>query len=128
MSFPLIVFPDAEGDAIDYLREQLDAASITATVGARSPVDRPDIFVQVRRVGGIHDDPHLDRARLQINVWHTSDVAAHDLAAYCRGLLRAARNWRNFRGHRDAGGLISAPDNGMPRYFFTVELTVKGDQ
>jgi len=130
MPRPIVVKADAEGDAVAGLRAFFAGRSETCAVGVevhvQTPTDRPDVLVTVVRAGGI-GTYGLDAPRLAVTVWHTTATDAYDLAALSLAGLYSLRGYRAFRGMRETGGPVWAPDtDGTPRYLLTVEFTTKG--
>lgn len=130
MTRALVVFPDVETDAVEWLRfallERSEDYAQDVEVHSRTPETRPTRLVTVVRAGGV-GDYLLDRPRLAVTVWHETAVEARDLATLVRALLQQMRGFRAFRGIRESSGLVSAPDiDGTPRYLLTIETTVKG--
>jgi hypothetical protein len=70
-----MAFPDVAGLVIAYL-DGLTADPVVSRV----PDPRPTRFVQVRRIGGLAQEPVRDRARLDVHAWAGSDPAAMALA------------------------------------------------
>jgi len=89
---PVVVTPDAEQAAIDYLRPALAARSepyvIGVKVGTVVGTSRP--FVHIRRIGGASDLPGFDQPRLDVVVYHTNDANRIDLAKLCWAIFKAA--------------------------------------
>lgn len=86
---PVVVYPDAEAAAINYLLPLLNAYDSTVKIDVRGSGPR---FVRVRRVGGVELSPAHDLARLDLIVWHDSDKLRMQLAQQLWAWLRAANN------------------------------------
>jgi hypothetical protein len=127
-----IVYPDATLAAVTAIRDGLTAQSSTATVGTRVPNPRPDLFVTVRRIGGVRRNLVVDSAQLSVECWGLSEQTAHDLAQLCRGFIHAARG-TNQDGTvvyhvAEIGGpaLLPDPASEQPRYVATYEIGTRG--
>ena len=127
-----IVFPDATLAAILCLRAGLTTRSSTAVVHARVPIDRPDLFVTVRRIGGVQRNLVVDQAMLSVESWALFDDTAHDLAQLCRGILHAAEGTVHgttlvYRCDEIGGpALLPDPDSDQPRYVATYQIATRG--
>lgn len=134
MSHPLVIFPDVVEAVIAPLRTLLTARPETELDGievhARVPAPRPARFVELRRDGGTADSIIGDRARLAAQCWSDTEANAERLAAITRALLKTLPGTGPIRRVVDVGGPFPAPDpaSGQPRYFFSVEITLRGDQ
>jgi hypothetical protein len=124
----VIVFPDAEGLVIDYLRDLLDVP-VSGTV----PNPRPGEFVTVRRLGGVRRNLVTDAPMLTVEAWAAGDVAAHDLAQLARAHVHAMARASVltepavYRVVEIAGpGHLPDPVSAQSRYVFTVEVAVRG--
>ena len=128
MSTPLVTYGDVEQALLDHLTARLAGHPLAAGLqtGTQIP-DSPDVFLLVRRAGGLRER-YLDRPRLDVQVWHCTDVDAHDLADLVSGLIWQAEGVGPIRGVTDATGPVYVPDSdrGASRYLLTVTLTVKG--
>lgn len=120
-----IVFPDAEAIVVTFLRSRLTGTAIHVRV----PTSRPPKFIQVRRSGGTAYQL-VDRPRIDIYAWAGSDEEAKDLAQLARahlGDIRGVRSGHSVTAVTDFAGLSPAPDqSGQPRWFFSVEITIRG--
>jgi hypothetical protein len=104
-------------------------------VATRVPRQRPDEFVQVRRVGGIPLQPVRDVARLDVFCWADTDPKAWALAAAVRDATWALAGTNllgpvvydvsEFLGPRQADETDS--DKPAPRVWTTFELAVRAD-
>lgn len=133
MTHPLVIFPDVVEEVVDPLRTLLAARSEPETDGVevhgRVPNPRPTVFVQVRRDGGVSPVVVLDRPRLTVRCWHTTEANAERLASITRALLKTLPGTGAIQRVRDVGGPAPAPDeSGAPTYFFSVEITLRGDE
>lgn len=128
----LVLYRDAEFEVVDYLRTALASHSEAFVTGVVVGTRRPNPFtppvVAVRRAGGLSDAIVIDRPRVDVQVWHTSDENAQDLAQLCRSLLLAMTGDGGVIRARDFLGPtpIPDPDTSTPRYLFTVELAMRG--
>jgi len=127
----LIVSPDIEAWAVDYIRGGLAGLSDPVTdnvlVATRVPTERAPKMVVVRRDGGPKLDVVREIARLGVRVWGTSDEEVTDLTNIVRALLQASPGNGPVRRFVEiAGPSYLLEDSGQPMRFFTVELTVKG--
>ncbi len=124
MLLPLL-FPDAELIVVEFLRTRLTGVP----VHVRVPHENTGRFVQVRRSGGLAETVY-DRPRIDVNAWADSDEDAKDLAQLARahlGDIRGTRSGHMVAGVTDFAGLAPVPDqSGQPRWFFSVEITVRG--
>lgn len=101
---------------------------VTARVTTQVPNPRPDSFVQVRRTGGAALNRVVERAQITVTAWAKDESAAESLALTCRSaLLFDHVDMPLVRGVTESGGLYynPDPDTGLPRYTFTVSLTVR---
>ncbi len=120
-----VVFPDAEALAVTYLRSRLPGVGVHVKV----PSTRPSKFIHVRRSGGLAYQL-TDRPRLDIYTWAGTDEEAKDLAQLARahlGDIRGVRSGHSVTAVSEFAGLSPAPDqSGTPRWFFAVEITIRG--
>lgn len=131
MSLPVVLFPDTELWATEYLRDVLAARPepYTANVYVSNsvPSTRRDRMVTVRRDGGSRLDQVREAARLTVNVWAKTEQDATDLARMVAALLWAAPNGdpvvkvEQFTGPSPVADL-----SGQPLRFMVFELTVRG--
>lgn len=131
MTMELIVGPDVEAWAVEYLSEGLaalpDPVAQGVLVATRVPTERAPRMVVVRRDGGTRLDIVREVARLGVRVWGGTDEEVSDLTALVRALLFAAPGHGPVRRVAEiAGPAYLLEDSGQPLKFFTVELTVKG--
>ena len=125
---PVITYPDAVALALPYLRTAL--ADPTVTVAASVPSTRPAKLVYLRRAGGTDRVHHiLDRPRIDVQVWHSSEFAALALADLVRahllaapGLVAGVSRASTFLGPTP----IPDPESDTPRALLTVEWQVRG--
>lgn len=129
---PVVVYPDVEAVAGNWLAQQLAALGTPAIVARRVPNPRPARFVTVRRNGGQPDTPVTEAAQLTVDVWGSDDVSAIQLANTCRALLKAAWGANPFgvivTRYEEFSGPVNFPDplSNQPRYTFTCRLSVRG--
>lgn len=113
MSKPLIVCPDAERLAIDYLTAQLAARDEDVTVGVDLPAGwtlTSKAHVQVACDGTPIADPPFWRSTVRVTTWHKSPTTGKRLAALCEGLLLAHPGAPSWAGCRPGTGLFLARD------------------
>lgn len=92
------------------------------------PAQRPEAFVRVFRTGGFARDRITDLARITVQAWAPDRYEAERMASACRmALLNSGAALPLVRGVEESGGLYFNPDptTNIPRYQFTVELTVR---
>lgn len=132
MTVPVVVFPDAELWATQWLRNALsDRAESYAQnvyVSNAVPSTRRDRMVTFRRDGGPRLDVVREVARLGVNVWGRTEQEATDLARLVRALMWSAPNDGPpvYRVADLSGPSPIADESGQPRRFFTLELTMRG--
>lgn len=127
----LVIFPDAEAWACQYLSERLGQISETYTadvyVSNEVPTTRAPRMVIVRRDGGQRLDVAREVARLGVRVFAPSDEEVSDLTQMVRALLAASVGEGPVRRYVEIAGparILEASRH--PVRFFTVELTVRG--
>lgn len=124
-----MTWPDAVGLVVAYL----DQALTPTLVASRVPEDRPDEFVQVRRVGGPATPPVRDQARLDVFTWAVTDPEAMDLAYTVREALwllpgtdllgPVVYRIEEFLGPRQDDDVVT----GTPRVWATYSLTLRAN-
>lgn len=129
---PPVGYGDVTQVLLEHLRAGLAARGVTGlTSGSRYDADRPldAPFLLVRRVGGSSPSLGVDVARMDVQVWHRTEVQAHDLAALVRALVHQARGVAQIRAVKETAGPVPIPDpdTGQPRYLMTADLTLRGD-
>lgn len=124
MAITPVVFPDVELWACAYLRTALAAHGYPGTYVSNTYDGRPTA-VWVRRDGGGALDQVREEPRLGVNVFHTTDQKATDLARTVAALLVAAPNGAPVVRARETSGPSPVPDT-YPRRYMTFELTVRG--
>lgn len=129
----LIVSPDVEAWAVQYLRDGLsslaDPVASDVLVATRVPTSRAHKMVILRRDGGQRLDVVREIARLGVRVWGRSDEEATDLTNLVRALLAASPGNGPVRRHVEiAGPSQLVEDSGQPIRYFSVELIVKGTE
>lgn len=122
-------FPDVPGILVAYL-----SAELTGThVGTRVPIERPDEFIVVRRVGGTPLYPVRDQARVDVWAWALTDPEAMDLAIACRTAIwemsgNVFSGVTVYRvGEFMAPQQMDDPETGIPRVWATYELDLRAD-
>ena len=116
-------FESVEDLVIPFLRQ-----FVAVRVATQTPNPRPESFVQVRRTGGAAMNRVVERAQVTVTAWAKSEQAAEALAIICRaGFLNHYTDMKVVRRVEETGGLYYNPDpeTGLPRYTFTVALTVR---
>lgn len=127
-----VLFPDAAGVAIDYLRAELEARDDGATVEPRIPLPRPERFVTVRRSGGTKANIVQDGPLLIFEAWGDAEEDAQDLAQLCRALMQKTQGTvvdAVSIGHvTEVGGVVSLPDprSDQARYTFVLRVLMRG--
>jgi len=134
MSYPAVVFPDAEQVVVGFLDDALAARSEDATVVTMVPNPRPVRMVLVRRLGGPRLNLVADDAQIGVECWEASPAGAHDLAQLARALIHTMRG-QTIGGvpvYRvtELAGPADLPDplSTHPRYVFTVQIAMRGTQ
>jgi len=128
----VIVFPDTEAAAIEWLTADLTAYDRPCMVANSVPTTRPTEFVTVQRTGGPRRDLVTDSAQLTFDCYAAKASDAATLANLVRGLVTS---WRG----QSAGGftvyqvqefagpvLMPDPLSKKARYRFTASLDVRG--
>lgn len=124
----VIVAPDAEGRAIEFLKAQFLAAGDAAKVGTKFPAAGSQRFVRVVRAGGLTKNIAYDSPRLVFECTGSSSVNAERLCALTRGFVLAwARLSDDVTRVQDAGDMacVPDPDSGQDRYQFAVQVDMK---
>lgn len=129
--WPLIVFPDVELWACQYLRRELDARPEAETenvyVGNVVPETRRSRMAVVRRDGGLRTGQTRDVARLTVRTWATSEQEVNDLSRLIAALLWAAPDGDPvIRCEQSAGPTPVADNSRQPLRLQSFELTVRG--
>lgn len=93
---PVVVTPDAEVAALDYLRPLLTGTAGFADVklGTQVPNPLPARFVHLRRVGGSSELPGVDEARIDAICYDADDHKRMTLARQVWAIFRAAASDR----------------------------------
>jgi hypothetical protein len=130
MTFPVMVFPDVELWACQYLQAALadrpESFAADVYVGNVVPATRDPRMVVVRRDGG-PVNRHWDHARLTVRVWGSSEQEATDLARLTAALLWAAPTGDPvIRVDQPTGSTPVADDSRQPLRLLTFEVTVRG--
>lgn len=130
-----ILYPDAVLTVVTYLQDALDADTAHAyadgtLVRTREPNPFATPLVTVRRVGG-PDSVIVDRPRIDLQVWHTDEQDATDLANLVRALMLAMPGVRSgvtvYKVTTFSGpSLIWDTDRDLPRFLLTFEVSVRG--
>lgn len=124
-----VLFPDVVLLAVNYLRDRLVGATVTAKVQLVPPAVPT---VVVRRAGGVAHDRVIDRARVDVQVWGVDEFATAAMAQRVRALLLAAEGYAGagVQVYRavDFLGPQAVPDKqtAQPRYLLTVTWSVRG--
>jgi hypothetical protein len=123
-----VAFPDVAGLVISYLD-----GLVADPVASRVPDPRPARFVQVRRIGGLAQEPVRDRARLDVHCWAGTDPDAMALALDIRAHMWALSGTDLLGPMTYQVGEFLSPRHqdddltGNPRVWATYELTVRAD-
>lgn len=127
----VLVTPDVEAVAVAWLRKELSARGMTATVATKVPSTMPANMVRVSVTGGSRRDRVTDRPRITVECWSGSSVAAGDLARLSCALLLAAAGetingvWVRSTNSVGLPASFPDPDTNNPRYQFTVGWQVR---
>ncbi|MDQ0793560.1 hypothetical protein [Streptomyces sp. B1I3] len=128
MATEVILFPDAEGLVIAYLKTKISGVTIATKV----PNPRPSKLIKVTRVGGTKLRLNADSPVLAFECWGSTSVEASDLAKYARAYVDAMAG-EKVNGVwvfkvREVGGIANFPDpdSDSPRYQFSVAIDTKG--
>ncbi|TMS00189.1 hypothetical protein [Nonomuraea basaltis] len=118
-------YPDAEDLLIDYLQP-----IVGVPVRTRVPRTRPDVWLHVRRSGGV-DDVVRDRPRLDVFAWAPDDGATRDLLTTARSAIHDLKGTtllgvtcyqvEEFLGPTRADDR----ETGTPRMWMTVQLSLR---
>lgn len=125
----VIAFPDAEAATVAYLKAQLAARSIAATVATHVSNPRPDPLVQVYRTGGPRSSLVVDAAQLTFDCWADLETDAADLARMVRALVWAMPGLSSTAYRvQEMTGPQNYPDpaSGSARYRFSVIVSARG--
>lgn len=124
MSFPDDL-PDVELLLTVYLTALLDVP-----VATRVPRQRPETWLQIRRIGGVLELPR-DRPRVDLIAWGRDDASAHDLCKAARQAVHALAGTtllgvtcyrvEEFLGPSRRDDI----DSGTPRMWMTVQLSLR---
>lgn len=130
---PVIVFPDVELWACQYLQAELatraEPYAADVYVGNTVPNTRTGRMVVVRRDGGPRLELVRETARLTVRVWGSSEQEATDLARLVAALLWAAPTGEPvIRVTQPTGPTPVADDSRQPLRLSTFELLVRGTQ
>lgn len=130
-----VLYPDAVLTVVTYLQAALDADATHAyadgtVVRTREPNPFAAPVVTVRRVGG-PDSVVIDRPRIDLQVWHTDEQQATNLAELVRALMLAMPGVRSdvtvYKVTTFSGpSLIWDTDRNLPRFLLTFEVSVRG--
>lgn len=124
MTIPDVELPDVEALVVAFLKPVASPQKVSTLV----PDPRPASFVRVFRTGGAATNRVLERAQITVQAWAKDTGAAVELAKACRtALLNRSTSMPLVRGVEETGGLYFDPDpgTGIPRYTFTVQITVR---
>jgi hypothetical protein len=119
-----IVFPDVELWACTYLRAALASYGYPGTYVSNRRGTQA-VAVWVRRDGGGTIDVIRESPRLSVNVFHSSEQGATDLARTVAALLIASPNGDPVLRVTEALGPTPIADSS-PRRFMTFEVVVRG--
>ncbi len=136
----LVFFFDATEVAVKVVKATFNDAFY---VGSQVPNPRPDLFVVIRRVGGVRQNILADEANLIVEAWADTESRANDLAQSCRAAIHAAKGTQVevsgplgevfvttiYRTGEVAGpAVLPDPDSKQARYTLTVSMAVRGKQ
>jgi hypothetical protein len=134
MSAEVIVFPDAVGAILSFLKARLLARGQAAEVGSRK--GRETRFVRVTQAGGTRLDIARMQPRILVECWDPEEVKAYRLASLCAAELEAAtRSQQPIAPGVWIGGTpedfpvpVSFPDplTASPRFQFVATPTLTG--
>jgi hypothetical protein len=130
-ALPVVVFPDVEMWACQYLRDALASRSepyaAGVYVGNTVPSPRTGRMVVARRDGGTRLDYHRDQARLTVRVWAGSEQEATDLARLVAALLWAAPTGDPVIRVEQPTGPTPVPDDSrQPLRLQSFDVTTRG--
>lgn len=126
-----MAFEDVVADVIAYLGPLMSPLTVVSEV----PRDRPDEFIQVRRIGGTAVMPVREIVRLDVWAWaeEGEEQRAMQLIATVRAHIWALRHSTTL-GYQcyDIGETMgptqaSDLDTGLPRGWYRPELTVRAN-
>lgn len=125
----LVVFPDIELWATDYLRDALAARpesyASDVFVATTVPSPRRDRMVIVRRDGGPRLDAVRERARIAVRVFAATEEDVTDLARMVRALLWVGADGKPVSRVDELSGPSAIPDE-QPHRYMTFELIARG--
>lgn len=115
---------DVETMTVAFLRPVVDPVRVATAV----PATRPAELVRVFRTGGAAENRVLELAQVTVQCWAANSVRASQIAQMCRhAFLNDYTRMPLVRGVLETGGLYFDPDpaTGIPRYTFTMQLSVR---
>lgn len=119
-------------DIVTLLVAYLDPL-LTGPVASRVPDPRPDVWTQIRRIGGNQERPVRDRPRVDVFSWALTDPDAWNLADLTR------RSIHSLKGTSTLGPVVyqveetmgprqsDDPLTGRPRCWATYSILVRAD-
>lgn len=130
--FPVVLMPDAVYVVGAFLQTELPGYGWDVPVRDRVPETRPQRFVVVRRVGGVHRNAVTDEPMLTVEAWARTHQEAADLCALCRALIHSLPG--TVQGTvpvyriTDVSGPQLLPDDlsAQPRYTCTLQVAMRG--
>ena len=113
------LFQDPVAHQVAFLKSRFPDLSVSALV----PNPRPVEFVTVERDGGSEFSPAHDRPMITYRVVAATVLDAGELMEKVRQQVRSQPEFFN-----TVGGpvFLPDPDDGLPRYQLTVQLTLRG--
>jgi hypothetical protein len=132
MQAPVVIYPDVEAVALNWLAQQFDARGQSVVCSRRVPSPRPRRLVAVTRTGGWPDTPVTEAAQLTVDCWGPDDPTALQLAQTARALLMSMVGGDTFSvtitRYEEFTGPVNYPDplTSQSRYTFTCRLSVRG--
>lgn len=134
MGKPVVVFPDAQLWAVEFLRAALDTReepyAVGVIVGTVLPYDGAVPYVSVRQYGSSVDRFADGMAFLRVTAWHSSEARSLALGQLLHGLLVAAPGDASVRFVSSETGPFPAtdPDSSNPISSFTVSVRLRPTQ
>lgn len=132
MAQPTVLFPDAAELVIAAVTAGFAAQSETAPVVNEVPLERPEEFVRVRRIGGQRRDLITDEPRLSVEAWAPTVARAQDLAQLARTFIHSMEgtsvNGAPIYRVTEILGPTELPDpfSTVPRVAQTIQVAIRG--
>jgi hypothetical protein len=127
----IVQYDPIEAVVVAYLQAALAARSDTATVATKVHNPRPNRFVKVTAAGGAETALVLTDRTVIFECWDLAEPAAAFLAERSFAIMRASMRDHSeprIRSVKVVGLPVSFPDpdTTLPRYQFTLSLTLRG--